>query len=112
MQRRVAQVPIEVNPSKLGGVIPDEATRDGSNLAAEAAKRNQTQGELICGLILDLQLAYSSPHQKMKSEAYRDLFVTNATGTGIRLSLSKMEHTKTATCHSLRQVNIGQLLIE
>jgi hypothetical protein len=28
------------------------------------------------------------------------------------LILSNMEHTKTATCNSLRQVNIGQLLIE
>jgi hypothetical protein len=26
---RVAQVPIEVNPSKPGGAIPDEATLDG-----------------------------------------------------------------------------------
>ena len=95
MQRRVAQVPIEVNPSKLGGAIPDEATLDGRNLVAEAArramyrvnhvgtklnegelrafealaaKRNQTQGELIRGLILVSQLAYSSPHHKMKSE--------------------------------------------
>jgi hypothetical protein len=49
MQRRVAQIPIEVNPSKLGGAIPDEATLDGRNVAAKAAKRNQTQGELIRG---------------------------------------------------------------
>jgi hypothetical protein len=36
---RAAQVPIEVNPSKPGGALPDEATLDGSNLAAEAASR-------------------------------------------------------------------------
>jgi hypothetical protein len=77
MQRRVARVPIEVNPSKLCGAISDEATKNGSNLAAEAGKRNQTQGELIRGLILASQLAYSSPHHKMKSEIYRVLFVTD-----------------------------------
>jgi hypothetical protein len=86
---------MEVNPSKLGGAIPDEATLDGRNLAAEAAKRamyrvnhvgtklnegeprvfealaakrNQTQSELIRGLIRASQLAYRSPHHKMKSE--------------------------------------------
>jgi len=31
---------------------------------ALAAKRNQTQGELIRGLIMASQLAYSSPHHR------------------------------------------------
>ena len=48
--------------------MPDEATLDGSNLAALAAKRNKTQGELIRGLIQASQLAYRSPHHKMKSK--------------------------------------------
>jgi hypothetical protein len=87
---------LKLNPSKLGGAIPDEATLDGSNLAAEAArramyrvnhvgtklnegelrafealaaKRNQTQCKLIRGLILASQLAYSPPHHSMKGEA-------------------------------------------
>jgi hypothetical protein len=65
-------------------------------------------------VILASQLAYSSPHHKVNSEAYRALFITDIINhiIGMRLSLSNMEHTKTATCNSLRQVNIGQLLIE
>jgi hypothetical protein len=98
----MARVPIEVNPSKLGGAIPDEATLDGCNLAVLAAKRNKTQDELIRGLILAWQHAYRTPHHKTKSKVEGSICDKHH-ATGIRLSLSKMEHTKTTTCNSLQR---------